>query len=407
VGAEAAVAELYRGLSQAQRREICFDWDHVDPLRGRLRAFVSNHWQVTPVPIRSDFFTRKQQHLIHDVFTSLVDPAWYPRFLKQADDDNHGNPWGADQSVGLFGDPDHGPFQCVITGRHMTLRASGNEAGGAAFGGPILYGHQASGLREEPHHPGNVFWAQALQASRLAATLDERQLEQAVLRRLPPETAIGFRPDRPGLAVKSLRADQRSELEKILAVLVEPFRAQDQARVKECLARHGGLDACHLMFGRDGRQSAPHWDNWRLEGPAFVWHFRGYPHVHVWVHVAEDPGALVQAQLGALLLRAAQGDTKTREPLIHMASSRLAEGDMQGAVSFATAALELPPLRAEGSSGPAALRPHEILYWALLWLGRRDEARPHFEKCLEADPSNPLYRSHARLFSVDPGMPPA
>ena len=31
------------------------------------------------------------------------------------------------------------------------------------------------------------------------------------------------------------------------------------------------------------------WDNWRLEGPAFVWHFRGAPHVHCWVNVADNP----------------------------------------------------------------------------------------------------------------------
>ena len=31
------------------------------------------------------------------------------------------------------------------------------------------------------------------------------------------------------------------------------------------------------------------WDNWRIEGPSFVWYFRGEPHVHVWVHIADDP----------------------------------------------------------------------------------------------------------------------
>ena len=31
------------------------------------------------------------------------------------------------------------------------------------------------------------------------------------------------------------------------------------------------------------------WAAWRLEGPAFVWYFRGNPHVHVWVNVADDP----------------------------------------------------------------------------------------------------------------------
>ena len=37
-------------------------------------------------------------------------------------------------------------------------------------------------------------------------------------------------------------------------------------------------------IGDDGE-----WDNWRLEGPSFVWYFRGKPHVHVWVNVADDP----------------------------------------------------------------------------------------------------------------------
>ena len=55
------------------------------------------------------------------------------------------------------------------------------------------------------------------------------------------------------------------------------------------LKKNGGLDQCHLTFyerddlGRDGI-----YDNWRLEGPAFVWHWRGAPHVHVWVHIADS-----------------------------------------------------------------------------------------------------------------------
>jgi hypothetical protein len=390
-------------LSISQRREICFDWDHIDPLRGRLRSFVSNHWHVTEPRVRSDFFTHRQQHLIHDVFTSLLDPEWYPRFLKQLDDDNGGLPWGEGQSIGLFGDPETGPFQFVICGRHLTLRASGNEEGGPAFGGPILYGHCASGFREQPNHPGNIFWGQALRASRLAEMLDDAQRAVAVLPRLPPETAIGFRARRPGIAVRSLTPPQKVEVEETLASLIEPFCAADRRRVKECLERHGGLDACHLMFALDGRLSKPHWDNWRLEGPAFVWHFRGFPHVHVWVHVADDASAPTNAQQGALLFRAAQGELKSRRPLLGMASRSLAEGDMQGAVAFATAGLAI---KADpGGSEPEerdSVRLHAVLYWALLWLGRRDEARFHFEICRTADPENPLYRSHSSLFDGGP-----
>ena len=64
-----------------------------------------------------------------------------------------------------------------------------------------------------------------------------------------------------------------------------------------CLKAQGGLDNCHLSFyqsndlGNDGE-----WDNWRLEGPSFVWYFRGSPHVHVWVHVADDPSVKLNAR---------------------------------------------------------------------------------------------------------------
>jgi hypothetical protein len=295
------VEAFYRSLSAPQRGEICFDRDHVDPERGLLRAFIANHWQVTRPCIRGEFFTRAQQHLIHDIFTSLVDPAWYPRFLKQLRDDTHGHEWGADQSVALFGDPDRGALQFVICGRHLTLRSESNGDGRVAFGGPILYGHQATGFYERPNHPGNVFWEQALQASHLAAMLDEAQLAAAVVGVLPAETEIAFRHERPGLPVASLAAAQRAQLERTLAALLEPFAAGDRARVTDCLSRQGGLDRCHLAFARDGRMSAPHWDNWRLEGPALVWHFRGFPHVHVWVHIAADPAVAVNARRGTFI----------------------------------------------------------------------------------------------------------
>ena len=38
------------------------------------------------------------------------------------------------------------------------------------------------------------------------------------------------------------------------------------------------------------------WDNWRLEGPSFVWHYRGFPHVHVWVNVSDDASVPLNAK---------------------------------------------------------------------------------------------------------------
>ena len=70
-----------------------------------------------------------------------------------------------------------------------------------------------------------------------------------------------------------------------------PSRTQIQtAIVTRCLKVQGGLDACRLAFYKEGDLGDDGiWDNWRLEGPSFVWYFRGKPHVHVWVNVADTP----------------------------------------------------------------------------------------------------------------------
>jgi hypothetical protein len=63
-----------------------------------------------------------------------------------------------------------------------------------------------------------------------------------------------------------------------------------------CIDRQGGLESLRMAFYTDddtGNDKV--WDNWRLEGPSFVWHFRGSPHVHVWVNVADDPSVKLNA----------------------------------------------------------------------------------------------------------------
>ena len=95
---------------------------------------------------------------------------------------------------------------------------------------------------------------------------------------------------------KDLSEDQKQEMQNVLTTLIEPYRQVDQEEVRACLKAQGGLDACHLAFYRDsdiGKDEV--WDNWRLEGPAFVWYFRGSPHVHVWVNIADDPRVTLNA----------------------------------------------------------------------------------------------------------------
>ncbi|HEX4589148.1 MAG TPA: twin-arginine translocation signal domain-containing protein, partial [Gemmataceae bacterium] len=69
--AETVVKGLFDSLSPEQKSKMCFAWGHQDPKRGLLRTHVSNNWNVTPQMIRSDFYTQKQQHLIHDIYKAL------------------------------------------------------------------------------------------------------------------------------------------------------------------------------------------------------------------------------------------------------------------------------------------------------------------------------------------------
>ncbi len=217
--AETAVKALYEDLTPDQKKEICFAWDYQDPRRGLLRSFVSNNWQITRPHIRSEFYTKKQQHIIHDVFKGIINPEWYSKFLKQLKDDTGGKEWGADQSIAIFGTPGSGKFEFVMTGRHMTIRADGNTEAHVAFGGPIFYGHAASGFNEKVHHPGNVFWPQAQMANKVYQMLDTNQREKSLLAKLPAESAVAFRGAKakfPGIAVAELAEEQKKELQKVL-----------------------------------------------------------------------------------------------------------------------------------------------------------------------------------------------
>ncbi len=296
--AETAVKALFESLADAQKKAVCFPWDFQDK-RGLLRTHVSNNWQITPPTVDSDFFNKKQRMLIHDVFKGVFNPEWVPKIEKQLKDDSNGRPWGAAQSIAIFGTPGSGKFEFVMTGRHMTIRADGNSESHVALGGPIFHGHAASGFNEKVGHPGNIFWHQAVLANKLFPMLDAPQQKQALVAERPHEAEVkfqGVKGERPGIPIADLKSDQKEVVQKVLMSLIEPYRKEDQEEVMECLKKQGGLDKCHLAFYKDGDIGEDsEWDNFRVEGPAFVWYFRGEPHVHIWIHVADDPSVPLNA----------------------------------------------------------------------------------------------------------------
>jgi hypothetical protein len=295
---ESLVKKLYDSLKPDQKEDICFAWDYADD-RGLLRTHVSNNWHITPeeYAVGGKFFNGDQQDIIRQIFLDLYNPDWHERIFKQLQDDAGG--YGKHQTIAIFGKPGDEKFEFVMTGRHLTIRCDGNSSEHVAFGGPIFYGHAAQGFNEQPDHPGNVFWPQALKANALFKMLDGKQREKALIPSAPQESQVAFRgkTEIPGLPVSELSADQKSHAQEVLKLLIEPYRQSDRDEVIRCLDAQGGLDQCRLAFYQSGDLGNDKvWDNWRLEGPSFVWHYRGAPHVHVWVNVSDDPSVKTNAK---------------------------------------------------------------------------------------------------------------
>jgi hypothetical protein len=272
--AETAVGRFYAALSDEQKKEVCFPFDH------ELRQRISANWHVTKHKIDDKFYTKEQRELLNEILKNVTSPDGYERLLKQTEYDDGG--WGA-YSVAVFGEPGSGKFQWEMTGRHLTLRADGDSVDRAAFGGPIIYGHG----EEDPKD--NLFHYQTQKVNEVFAALDTKQREAALLKDAPRESNVPIQGDAgefPGIAVGELSADQKKLMEETIKVILAPYRQEDVDEVAAILKQTGGLDKLHLAFYQQGDlKNDKVWDIWRVEGPAFVWHFRGAPHVHAYINI--------------------------------------------------------------------------------------------------------------------------
>jgi hypothetical protein len=281
---ESLVAQLYSTLNAEQKRRLVFPFDHP------LRSKVDNNWHITDARV-ARAFNPEQQALIREIYRGLHSPEFVDRALRHLDDDAGGL---GNYSVALFGQPGGSAFEFVLTGRHCTVRCDGDSVEGAAFGGPVFYGHQGESFQEAADHPNNIYWFQAKKANEVYRALDGKQRQAALLGAARPErgaqtVALNLKPE--GLPVSAMSRDQQGLVEQTLADLLLPFRERDRAESLALIRQTGGVQALSMAFyknhdiGGDGV-----WDVWQLESPTMVWHFRGAPHVHVWVNIQKNPG---------------------------------------------------------------------------------------------------------------------
>jgi hypothetical protein len=278
---ETLVTELYGTLTDAQKEVVWMPYDHP------RRLLIGNNWAIVKPTIK-DIYSPKQQAIIREIFKGVCSEEWVEIFDKQMLED--GGPLETYHGA-IFGEPGEGQFEWVLSGRHHTSRVDGDSREGVAFGGPIVYGHAVE-FHEDADHPGNVFWHQAKRANEVFAALDPDQRKIALLQKAPAEDQIelqGETGNLPGLALGKMSSDQKELVQQVMGDLLAPYRQADRDEVMKCVTAAGGVDKIHLSYYQQediGKDQV--WDIWRLEGPAFVWHFRGAPHVHVWVNICSE-----------------------------------------------------------------------------------------------------------------------
>ena len=287
------VSDFRKTLSPAQAESVFLPWD--DPSRQLVNTLA----------------IRRAPHLGTLLDASQMPYAWRLWAAMQSDTGRErlreplkAEAGGLDGCVlTIYGDPDRGPCQSVISGGHLDLRA-GTQPNGS-FGDGIAWGHLVG--NHELRVPGNVWAHHGDAVNALVARLHAGQFHRAVCAQPPNELLLqvqsaGGRFD--GLPGSALDGEQRAALGEAIATVLASFAPAHAATAMDDIAANGGLEAMHLAlyhdfaFYADGSRfpdgppragERPYFQVWRIEGPGMILHFQGWPHVHAYLRLARDP----------------------------------------------------------------------------------------------------------------------
>jgi hypothetical protein len=282
--AEEMIRELYASLSDDQRGQVVRPWNHgADRGRGTpTRMGMYN----APIGRRiGQVYTPAQRELNQRILRAIAsDENGYRQLARGGTFDGSRSFEGC--GADIFGDPTTGQYAWVFSGHHLTVRCDGNSEPGAAFGGPMYYGHSPDGWSQR-----NIFNYQTREVMTVFEALSEAQRRVAVVTGSPGELApsVRFRERHPGISAGELNRTQRQHVEQVMRTILSPYRREDADEVMEIIRRNGGLERLHLAFYRERDADAKtRWHFWRLEGPGFVWNYRVLPHVHTYVNISSQ-----------------------------------------------------------------------------------------------------------------------
>src|SRR4051812_15893269 len=125
--AEAMVFELFKGLSDEQKKAITRAWDHkptaTDKVTGRL---ATGNAAVGGLTINKNY-DKKQVELLDKIFHSIANGEQGYKELSRNGRFDNSNDFESISAV-IYGEPAEGKkFSLVFTGHHLTVRCDGNS----------------------------------------------------------------------------------------------------------------------------------------------------------------------------------------------------------------------------------------------------------------------------------------
>ncbi len=287
------VSGFAASLSPAQRAQVFLPWDH--PSRQLVNTLA-----IRKSPHIGTMFNAQQIPYVWRLWESMQSPAGITRFREPL----RAEAGGLDGCVlVIYGDPAKGPCQSVISGGHLELRAGTQNNG--SFGDGVAYGHQVG--NQELRVPGNV-WAHHSDAiNALAGLWTPEQLAQAIIAKKPHELMLQVQGNAgrfDGLSVSTFNEEQRATFCELLTTMLASYAPQYAEQATSDLQHLGGINQLRVAlyaengFYGDGvrytdaterADERAYFQVWRIEGPGFVLHFEGHPHVHAYLRIAKDP----------------------------------------------------------------------------------------------------------------------
>jgi len=295
------LALLNRSLSNEQRSHVVLPFD--DP-----SLQVTNTVAIQKGPHIGTLFNAQQIQLARHLYKTMLSASGYNSFRNTVG--LEGKFEGS--SIKFYSDNEDVTASsntvAMLNGGHFMLRQAQQRDQNHVFGGPISYGQQIGNNTFKVE--GNAFKAHGDAVNELHAVLSSAQRAQAYQLEPPMELVTQVQGDAgefTGLAFSQLSEAQLEVAEQLLATLFAAYPMQQQRDALSAIDNNGGLKALHLSLYKDfsfyqngerlvdlsAKQVTAREDAyvqvWRIEGPACVIHFQGYPHVHAYINIVNTP----------------------------------------------------------------------------------------------------------------------